>query len=330
MTPSALSDFVIRPITPDDVAALRELAQSLGPGMTTLPADKAVLARKAENAAASFRGEACDEPQYLLALCDLCDPKRVLGVSGVYPNVGAKFGFFSYHVGSLLQRSRLSDEAAQIQVLSIDNSYTSMTEVGSLAVHPSLRGRGAGKLLARARYLLIAAAPDRFGSRIMAEMRGWQDDSGSSPFWDAVGRKFFDVDFPTADKLSAVEGAAYFADLWPKLPVYSALLPLEAQRVIGLAHRSSQLALNMLLEEGFRYEDMVDLFDAGPQVCANVNGIATITASQLAPLREQPEEARLLSTTDLSGFRVWLGAPSCAARALDASLNDTVRGLRWA
>ncbi|MDX2274326.1 MAG: arginine N-succinyltransferase [Hyphomonadaceae bacterium] len=324
-----LSEFVIRPITPDDVGALKELAQSLGPGMTTLPADKAVLARKAENSAASFRGEACDDPQYLLGLCKLENPRKLLGVSGVYPNVGTKLGFFSYHVGSLIQRSRLSDDAARMQVLSIDNSYTGATEVGSLAVHPSLRGRGVGKLLARARYLLIAAAPDRFGARVIAEMRGWQEEDGRSPFWDAVGRKFFDVDFPTADRLSAVEGAAYFADIWPKLAIYSALLPLDAQRTIGRAHRTSQLAMNMLLEEGFLYENMIDLFDAGPQVSVCANGIATIKGSRCVQARDLPVIPLLMSTTEIGRFRAWLGMAKNAGAALDVSGDDVARGVCW-
>ncbi|MEQ1488990.1 MAG: arginine N-succinyltransferase [Terricaulis sp.] len=324
-----LSDLVVRPIVPEDGAALMALAESLGPGMTTLPADRGVLQRKAENSKASFRNETCDEVQYLLGLCELCAPQRLLGVAGIYPNVGEKYGFFSYRIGSLVQRSRLNDKAANIQVLSIDNGYTGATEVGSLAVHPRLRGRGAGKLLAKARYMLIAAAPDRFGARIMAEMRGWQDEEDRSPFWDAVGRKFFDVDFAVADRLSAIEGAAYFADLWPKLPIYSALLPNSARRAIGRAHSASQLALDMLVSEGFVFDGMVDLFDAGPQVSANVGDIATIRDSRCVLAGELPEETALVSTIELSDFRVWLGPAKGASAALRAGSADQVRSAGW-
>lgn len=326
---NVLSDFVVRPIAPDDVNALMALAAALGPGMTTLPADRGALQRKAENAAASFRGEGCDEAQYLLGLCERSAPQRLLGVAGIYPNVGARFGFFSYRVGCLIQRSRLSDKAAHLQVLSIDNGYTGATEVGSLAVHPCLRGRGAGKLLAKARYLLIAAAPERFGSRIIAEMRGWQDDGGRSPFWDAVGRKFFDVDFALADRLSAIEGAAYFADLWPKLPIYSALLPDDARRSIGRAHSASQTALDMLAREGFVFEGMIDLFDAGPQVSANAADIVTIRASQCASIAALPVAPALVSTNTLSDFRVWVGPAREAGAPLRLASADCVRSVSW-
>ena len=38
----------------------------------------------------------------------------------------------------------------------------------------------------------------------MAEMRGWQDENGRSPFWDHLGSKFFGLRFESADHLSAV------------------------------------------------------------------------------------------------------------------------------
>jgi len=329
MSSEALSRYLVRPVAADDVSSLLELAAALGPGMTTLPADGAVLARKAENSAASFRGEASDDPQYLLGLCEVETPSRLLGVAGVYPGVGARFGFFSYHVGSLVQRSRWNDDAARIQVLSVDNSYTGATEVGSLAVHPRLRGLGVGKLLARARYMLIAAAPDRFGDVIMAEMRGWQDDQGRSPFWEAVGGKFFGVDFPTADRLSAVEGAAFFADLWPKLPIYSALLPDAAKNVIARAHHTSQLAMNMLLEEGFVYEDMVDLFDAGPQVSARAKDICTIRNAHHLQVRDLAGGAMIVSSPRIEEFRVCLGAGTWVEARLGASGNDAVNASPW-
>ena len=35
-------------------------------------------------------------------------------------------------------------------------------------------------------------------------MRGYSDENGCSPFWDAIGHHFFNMDFSTADYLSGI------------------------------------------------------------------------------------------------------------------------------
>ena len=49
---------------------------------------------------------------------------------------------------------------------------------------------------------------------MIAEMRGVIDDQGRSAFWDAVGKHFFEIDFPKADYLSMVN-KKFIADLMP-------------------------------------------------------------------------------------------------------------------
>ena len=331
---------VVRPVRAGDVDALYELAEALGPGMTTLPADRDTIAGKLDASLKSFAGRLRPEDaQYLLALEDL-DSGRVDGIAAVYPSVGAPHGFFSYKVSRLTRRSRQLDRRLDVELLTLANDYTGATEVGSLAVRPQLRGSGAGRLLARSRYMLIAAFPDLFAPRVMAEMRGWQDADGRSPFWDAVGARFFHMDFPTADRLSAVEGAEFIAELMPTHPIYADMLPEAARRAIGRPHASSAVAMAMLLEEGFRHEQLVDVFDAGPQVHVERDRIRTVSENRL--VRAQAGRGRegrplLVSTTDLETFRVaqafadagdeTLEAPDRVWRALGLTTGAAVR---WA
>ena len=227
--------WIVRPVTVGDTDALYDLALALGPGMTTFPADRTTLAAKAQAAVLSFQGLASPEDaQFLMALED-SETGALLGVSAVYPRIGHPFGFFSYHVDRLVNHSPLIEFNLDCSILNLSNAYTGLTEIGTLAVRPDLRKGGAGRLLARARYLLMACFPKLFADRVIAEMRGWQDAGGNNPFWSAVGEKFFHMDFGQADSVSATKGAEFIANLMPKFPIYLDLLP-QAARIALVNH----------------------------------------------------------------------------------------------
>lgn len=299
--------WTVRPVALGDIPALHDLARSLGPGMTTFPADLVTLTDKVEVSVASFAAAAVADKQFLMML-EESDTGALLGVSAVYSRIGRPFGFFSYHVDRLVNHSPQLEFALDCTVLSLSNAYTGLTEIGTLAVRPDARKGGAGRLLARARYMLMACFPDLFADRVIAEMRGWQDADGNNPFWSAVGEKFFHMDFAHADVVSATKGAEFIANLVPKFPIYLDLLPAEARACIGRPHETSAIAMAMLMEEGFRYESYVDVFDAGPQVIAPRDRIRTVAESRTAliaigdPGSGAPET--IIANSRLDGFRL--------------------------
>jgi arginine N-succinyltransferase len=298
--------WVIRPAQSADTGAIVDLARRLGAGMTTLPPDPETIERKIACSIATFAGESIEDSQYILVLEQ---EGRAVGLSGVYPRIGDAHGFFSYKRTRLIQRSVDLGRRYEIELLTLSNDYTGATEIGTLAVLPELRGTGAARLLARARYMLIGAFPDRFASRVMAEMRGWQDEQGQSPFWNAIGARFFDMAFDEADQLSAVQGAGFIADLMPKQPIYTALLPATAREAIGRPHPVSARAMAMLMEEDFRHEAHVDVFDGGPQVHIERDQIRTIRETRTFAAHSGGDGGAapmLLSNGDLADFRVAL------------------------
>ena len=114
----------------------------------------------------------------------------------------------------------------------------------------------------------------------MAELRGWTDEDGRSPFWEAVGKKFFQLDLDEADLLSGHE-YRFISDLMPAYPIYVKLLPVEAQAVIGVPHDGSAPAMAMLGRQGLRYRRYVDIFDAGPSIDAHIADIPMVRDSRL-------------------------------------------------
>lgn len=272
---------VIRPVRAGDIDAVADLADTAGPGMTTLPPDRDIIAKKIERSLESFSGQrsGCDAG-YLVVLEDL-ETSRVVGTAGVYPKVGEACGFYTYRIVDLFHSSRSQGSRYRIRTLVLSNELTGSTEVGTLLMHPPAGGTGLGRQLARARYLFIAQFPHLFGSQVIAEIRGWQDGPGQSPFWKAVGERFFAMPFADADQKSAVDEAWFIGDLMPRHPLYCCLLSPEAQSAIGRPHRDSATAMKMLLDEGFDYEGLVDVFDAGPVLTASVHRIAAVSESHM-------------------------------------------------
>jgi arginine N-succinyltransferase len=135
-------------------------------------------------------------------------------------------------------------------------------------------------LLARSRYLFIKQHRPRFGDSVLAELRGVMDQAGHSPFWDALGGRFFGMTFPEADEFNAVHGTQFIADLFPKSPIYVSMLPESAKAVIGQPHPTGRAALKMLENENFDWDGYIDIFDGGPTVTARTDKIKTLVEAE--------------------------------------------------
>ena len=124
-----------------------------------------------------------------------------------------------------------------------------------------------------------------FEDEVIAEMRGMVKDSGHSAFWEAVGKHFFKVSFPTADSLY-MKNKRFIEELLPKHPIMANLLPKEAQEVIGEVHPNTEPAKRILEQEGFTFSGLVGIFDPGPVLTAQGDNIRTIKESVISEIKE--------------------------------------------
>ncbi|MBC6403406.1 MAG: arginine N-succinyltransferase [Hyphomonadaceae bacterium] len=272
--------LIVRPATSVDFDALVRLAKLAGPGFTSLAVGAHILKMRLEKSVDSFAGPRAISPDhtYLLMLEDT-DTGQVHGLSAVKAQIGLRDPFFNFRILKIAQKSEVTNRRFDMDVLLLVNEYAGATEVGSLFLTIGMRGTGAGRLISQARYFLMAADPDRFADLVISELRGHVDEKGRSPFWEAVGRKFFLMDFSEADHISAQKDHQFILDLMPKYPIYAALLPQEAQDVMGKPHPAGVGARRYLEAEGFRYNGVIDIFDAGPSVSAPKADIRTIRDS---------------------------------------------------
>ena len=327
-----------------DLPALMDLARLTGGGFTNLPPDEAALAERLALSDASFaRAEnAPDDELYILLLeqagsaGDAAAPGRIGGCAMVFSRIGARWPFYSYKIGVLNQTSKALERTFSLPFLNLVTDHDGASEVGGLFLHPDLRTGGLGHLLARSRYLFVAQHRARFGDRMLAELRGVLDDDGSSPFWQAIGAKFFGMAFTDADRFNAVHGNQFIADLMPKHPIYIALLPEAARAVIGHPHPKGRAALAMLMAEGFHYDNYVDIFDGGPTVTARTDSLRTIREAKVMPIdRLCPTGVgfarALIASGQLADYRAWIGhvgdaaLPAGEAGVMGVSVGDEVR-----
>lgn len=275
--------MIVRSVRAGDLPALIDLARSTGTGLTTLPANEARLAYRVGRAEKTFSGEAergdCD---YMFVLED--DDGRVLGISAIAGGVGLRESWYNYRVGLTVCASQDLGIHRQVPTLFLANDLTGHSELCSLFLHADHRTGLNGRLLSKARLLFIAEYRERFGDKIIAEMRGVSDEQGRSPFWECLGRHFFRMEFSQADYLTGVGNKAFIAELMPRFPLYTCFLSEDAREVIGKVHPDTEPALAMLKSEGFSYQGYVDIFDAGPAIEAETAKIRAVRDSQLLVL----------------------------------------------
>ncbi len=301
--------LVVRPISSDDLTKFSRLAKKAGPGFTSLAVSEDVLATKLEKSVKSFGGEDVNSSKhhYLLVIEDTASGE-IVGLSGIKAQVGIDDPFFNFRILNVAQKSAVTKRRFDMEVLILVSEYPGATEVGTLFVPEEMRGTGAGRLISQSRYMLMAAAPNRFSERVISELRGHVDAEGYSPFWEAIGRKFFHMDFVEADNVSAEQDNQFILDLMPKYPIYAALLPQEAQAVMGQTHPSGIGARRYLESEGFRYNGAIDIFDGGPSLSVLLTDVRTIRESQLFKTAETSDLNKqgvlaLVSNDRVSDFR---------------------------
>jgi arginine N-succinyltransferase len=332
----------MRAAGPADLAGFKQLRAEAGPGFTSLMLGDTAMAEKLELSAASFAAatETAGAERYFIAL-EHVESGILAGCCGVKATIGETPPFFNFRIIREAQSSAVVGRRFDLDVLIGVNDFTGCSEVGSLFVRPEHRGPGVGRALAQCRYMFMATAPHRFREQVVSELRGVVSSEGASPFWEAIGRHFFHMDFAEADKLSATTDNQFILDLMPQHPIYIDLLPADARAVIGKCHSAGEGARRLLEWEGFNFANVVDIFDGGPLVSAPRDHIRTKRESRRARVTVRPVieagHRALLAAPSLQHFRcvatraAWTGeAVQVEADALAVlGLNDGDEALIW-
>ena len=319
--------FAIRLAEPGDLDGFMSLAALTGPGFTSLPAHEgkmtAILAAS-QDAAQGAPGAV------MLAMEDEATGK-LAGCAAVKRGGVKRKGFANFQIAR--------DSAGAVRSLSITDAYSDLTEIGGLFVHPDYRSKGVGKALAQSRYLYLATAPESFGGRVFAELRGVIDEDGVSPFYESACRPSLGMDFTEADRLCDHGENDRLVAMLPQAPIPTENFSPAAMAALGACHDSGKAARAMLEKEGFAFEGVVDLLDGGALMAAETTSLTSLKQSRMVRVKSPPPDAAtehmLFSTLRPDSFRC-VAAPGFLSdnlalcgqnvlHALKARDNDLIR-----
>ncbi|WP_399478001.1 arginine N-succinyltransferase [Xenorhabdus griffiniae] len=284
--------MLFRPVQYEDLGDILNLSSRAGIGLTTLPNNQEYLAARISRSIDSFNDAKGRAQQGFLFTLEDTEKHRVVGVSALEVAVGLEEPFYNFRVHRSVRASRELGVYNTFETLVVGQDYTGCTELCTLFLDPDYHGGGNGVFLSRSRLQFIAAFRPLFPKCIFAEMRGVANQQGESPFWDALGKHFFNVSFAEADYLTGIGSKTFIAELMPFHPIYVPLLPEEARQTIGQVHENTLPARAILEKEGFAYHDAVDIFDAGAILDAEIDNVRTIRASRLVHVKRNDQVSR--------------------------------------
>jgi arginine N-succinyltransferase len=224
---------------------------------------------------------------------------RIVGTSMVIGQLGRRDAPYIYVDVSEEERySATLDKHFRHVVLKIGYSYNGPTEIGGLIVSPDYRKKPErlGLLISYVRFLYVKMHRELFKDELLAELLPPLEPDGTSHLWDAVGRKFTDMTYAEADRLSK-KNKEFIKGLFPEGAIYASLLPQTAQDVIGKVGAATRGVEKMLRRIGFSYAFRVDPFDGGPHFTAPTDEVALVQRTHEAPI------TRLLAGGDLPKSR---------------------------
>jgi arginine N-succinyltransferase len=327
--------YEIRGAVPADEEQLLEVAQHLN--TVNLPADRQEIRALLEHASGSFTGAVKEarRREFVFVLVDRV-AGRVVGTSMIIAQLGRRDAPYIYV--DVFEEERYSatlDKHFRHVVLKIGYSYNGPTEIGGLIVEPEYRKKPErlGLLISYVRFLYVKMHREAFRDELLAELLPPLEPDGTSHLWNAVGRKFTEMTYAEADRLSK-KNKEFIKGLFPEGAIYASLLPPDAQNVIGRVGAQTRGVEKMLRRIGFRYAWRVDPFDGGPHFTAPTDDVTLVQRSFQArytrPLAT--EAAALLATRALIAVEsaeppFFHAVPSAWHVDHDADATDVVAGV---
>ena len=273
--------YVVRPVELTDLSALETLAAVTMPGVHTMPRTREKIAASIERSIASFGAhvDIPSEESYLFVL-EQQATREIAGTAAIFASAGSNGTYFAFRNDVIQQVSRDLNISHSVHALTLCSELTAYSQLSGFYVRNHDSAGLEAALLSRARLLFAVLAPHRFGDRFFVPLAGITDHAGQSPFWEALGRKFFKMDFLEAERtIGGARNRTLIVELMPHYPVYVPLLPGDAQAAMGQIHPDGELAFNLLTEEGFEADDYIDIFDGGPILQAHKNSLRSFGGS---------------------------------------------------
>jgi arginine N-succinyltransferase len=258
----------------DDLYALSQLVLFIN-----LPPDREIIKSKIESSIAAFSNPSKNlwKNYYLFVLEDL-NAQRIIGCSMIHAQHGTEDEpHYFFTVGQENKFSKTLNTGFIHGTLKLGLDTNGPSEIGGLVLDPEFRksDKKLGKQLSFVRFLYMGMNKNRFKEEIHSELMPPFDNEGHAPLWEAIGRRFLNMEYHDADILSR-SNKEFILSLFPADTIYLTLLPIEARNAIGKVGEDTAPVKRMLENIGFKYTNEVDPFDGGPHYRAKMKEIKPI------------------------------------------------------
>lgn len=269
--------YILRSASLNDLDDLYDLSQLML--FINLPPDKEIIKTKIESSIKAFTkpSKRLWENHYLFVLEDT-KAQRIVGTSMIHAQHGTEDEpHYFFTVGQENKFSMSLNTGFIHGTLKLGLDTNGPTEIGGLILDPEFRksDKKLGKQLSFVRFLYMGMFPERFKDTIHSELMPPFDNEGHAPLWEAIGRRFLNLEYHEADVLSR-SNKEFILNLFPSDTIYMTLLPIEARNAIGKVGDSTAPVKRMLESIGFKYMNEVDPFDGGPHYRAKLKDITPV------------------------------------------------------
>ena len=189
----------------------------------------------------------------------------ITGISGLIIKNDKQVPFYNFKQFFESRKSQSAYFDKEVAFIKAVNHFSDVTELGTLFLAPSARGKNIGRLLSLGRLAFINAHRAAFKETLMADIRGWYDVTGQSVFWKYFASRLSPFDLAKTDKLLRRDKDFLMAYL-PSYPIMRDLLNPAVRDCFGRANSSSMGAYKLLESVGFMDSELASIIDGGPSV----------------------------------------------------------------
>ena len=111
-----------------------------------------------------------------------------------------------------------------------------------------------GRQISFVRFLYLGMNKAKFKRKVLAELLPPLNKKGQSPLWEAIGRRFTNMDYWEADELCQ-KNKEFIFSLFPSGKIYTTFFPAEARNAIGKVGKETEPVLHMLKKIGFHLQE---------------------------------------------------------------------------
>tara|TARA_Y100000590_G_C15713337_1_gene1011040 strand:- start:81 stop:1103 length:1023 start_codon:yes stop_codon:yes gene_type:complete len=267
--------IVLRPIHIKDLSSLEQFAKI--PGMFSLPNERVKLKKLIERSNRSFAREHTrpEEDKFIFVAEDF-ETHEVRGTSMVTAKHGTETEpHFYFQVGNEEKYSQTINTGFIHGTLELKADTDGPTELGGLVIDADFRKseKKYGRNISFVRFLFVALHREYFQNQMIAELLPPLNQEGQSPLWEAIGRRFTNMNYWEADALCQ-KNKEFILSLFPTGKIYTSFLAPDARDSIGKVGPETKGAFHLLTQIGFEYNGQVDPFDGGPHLWANIDDIS--------------------------------------------------------